>query len=144
MKSFRFSLQKVLEWRQTELELCEARYKRETSAVLAVERAREDLAKSAASAELEVRGSGGVRGCDLAALSDYREQVKKQDRDLLMRRAEAQKRVQDAKRELMEAQRRCRLLERLGERRLAEWQAQGDRELEDAAAESYLARWVRG
>ncbi|HXS98679.1 MAG TPA: hypothetical protein VN736_28980 [Candidatus Limnocylindrales bacterium] len=143
MKSFRFSLQKVLEWRQTELELAEAGYKRETSAVLAIDEARRDLAREAESAELEVR-RGAVRGCDLSALSNYRKQVKKLDGDLLTRRDEAQKRVQDAQRELMEARRRCRLLERLGERRRAEWQAECDVELEEAAAESYLARWVRG
>jgi hypothetical protein len=42
-----------------------------------------------------------------------------------------------------EARRRCRLLERLRERRRAEWKTENDRELEQVAAESYLARWGR-
>jgi hypothetical protein len=32
-------------------------------------------------------------------------------------------------------------MERLRERRLAEWKVENDRELEQVAAESYLARW---
>ena len=45
---------------------------------------------------------------------------------------------------MLEARRRCRLLERLKERRLAEWTAERDQELEEMAAETYLARWSRG
>jgi hypothetical protein len=44
---------------------------------------------------------------------------------------------------MLEARRRCRLLERLKERRLTEWTAGRDHELEEIAAESYLARWSR-
>ena len=42
---------------------------------------------------------------------------------------------------MLEARRRCRLLERLKERRLAEWTTARDHEVEEIAAESYLARW---
>jgi hypothetical protein len=42
---------------------------------------------------------------------------------------------------LLEARRRCRLLERLRERRWTEWQQARDRELEELASDSYLARW---
>jgi hypothetical protein len=35
------------------------------------------------------------------------------------------------------------LLERLKERRLAEWTWARDRELEEVASESYLSRWAR-
>jgi hypothetical protein len=44
----------------------------------------------------------------------------------------------------MEARRRCRLLEKLKERRRAEWEKARDRELEELASESFLARWNRG
>jgi hypothetical protein len=43
---------------------------------------------------------------------------------------------------MLEARRRCRLLERLKERRLAEWTSARDRELEEVASESFLARWA--
>ena len=44
---------------------------------------------------------------------------------------------------MLEARRRCRLLERLKERRLAEWTTARDRELDELASESYLAKWNR-
>jgi hypothetical protein len=43
----------------------------------------------------------------------------------------------------MEAQRQCRLLEKLEQRRRAEWSRAADREMENLAAESFLALWNR-
>ena len=54
------------------------------------------------------------------------------------------KKLGEQQKVMLEARRRCRLLERLKERRLAEWTAERDRELDEIAAESYLARWSRG
>jgi hypothetical protein len=45
--------------------------------------------------------------------------------------------------QMLEARRRCRLLERLKDRRLTEWKAAEAHELEEVAAESYLARWKK-
>jgi len=42
---------------------------------------------------------------------------------------------------MMEARRRFRLLEKLKERRLAEWQKVQERELDQIASESFLAKW---
>jgi hypothetical protein len=44
---------------------------------------------------------------------------------------------------MLEARRRLRLLERLKDRRMAEWRAARDKELEELASESYLAKWQR-
>ena len=44
---------------------------------------------------------------------------------------------------MLEAQRQCRLLEKLEQRRHAEWRRAADKEVEDLAAESFLARWSR-
>jgi len=144
MKPFRFPLQKVLEWRRTQLELQEAACKRQAAEVAALDRAREALRVTAARAESELRGRNSVSGSDLAALAGFREQVKKRDRLLAAQRAEAQKKLEQEQLALLEARRRCRLLERLEERRRREWAAETDRKLEETAAESYLARWVRG
>jgi hypothetical protein len=43
---------------------------------------------------------------------------------------------------MLEARRRFRLLERLKQRRLEDWRLAGDKELEELASESYLARWT--
>ena len=143
MKNFRFSLQKVLEWRQTQLELQDMKYKRQAAEIAALDGAREALLAAALRAEREVREHGAVHGSELAALAEFRDQVKKIRLRLADRRAAAQKRLAEEQRALLEARRRCRLLERLAERRRKEWEAERDRELEATASESYLARWAR-
>jgi hypothetical protein len=42
---------------------------------------------------------------------------------------------------IVEARRRARLLEKLRGRRLEEWRIAGEREMENFAAEAFLARW---
>jgi hypothetical protein len=56
---------------------------------------------------------------------------------------EAAQKLAEQQKLMLEARRRCRLLERLKERRFTEWTATRDREVEEIAAESYLARWGR-
>jgi hypothetical protein len=143
MTSFRFPLQKVLEWRTTELELEEAKFRQAAAAVAAADRDRAELEAAAVRTEAEVRRWDPVAGSDLAALSDFRRHVRAQEEALEARRAECARQAAAQQASMLEARRRCRLLERLRERRLAEWKAARDRELEEMASESYLAQWGR-
>ena len=61
----------------------------------------------------------------------------------IRRHAEVARELAKQQAAMLEARRRCRLLERLKERRWSEWKLAADRELEQAASESYLARWGR-
>jgi hypothetical protein len=144
MTSFRFQLQKVLQWRETQLELEEIRFKQQAAAVAELDRARAELEAAGIRAEVEVRKWSPIAGRDLAALGGFRLHVKMQQREIAARRAERQKALEAQQAVMLEARRRCRLLERLRERRLAEWQAASDREVEEVAAESFLAGWARG
>jgi hypothetical protein len=56
---------------------------------------------------------------------------------------ECQKELAARQAAVLEARRRYRLLERLKDRRWAEWQSAADRELDELAADSYLAQWAR-
>ena len=84
-----------------------------------------------------------LAGCDLSALGSFRLLVKVRERDLAAKRVECQKELAARQAALLEARRRCRLLERLKERRWAEWQLARDRDLEELASDSYLAQWTR-
>ncbi|HUI53648.1 MAG TPA: hypothetical protein VLY04_01665 [Bryobacteraceae bacterium] len=141
MTPFRFPLQKALDWRRTQLELEEARFKQQAAALADLDRERAELEASGIRAEVEVRHWQPLNGRDLAALGGFRLQVKQRQAHLAARRAECQRDLDARHAAMLEARRRCRLLERLKERRLAEWQAARDRELEELASESYLARW---
>lgn len=143
MKSFRFSLQRILELRSTQLEIERARYQQRLAAVAALDRARAEMEASGIHAEAEVRKWSPVAGRDLAALSEFRRSVRTKEKAIAARRVESSKAAAAQLSVMLEAQRRCRLLERLKERRLAEWQAAEDRDVEQIAAESYLARWTR-
>ena len=77
---------------------------------------------------------------DLVALSGFRRRLKQQEKTLAAARIDQEKKAEVQRLVMLEARRRCRLLERLSERRLKEWEMARDREIEEQAAESYLAR----
>ncbi len=143
MTRFHFRLQKVLEWREKQLELEEARFQRQMAEVAEIDGARAALQAAEFDAEMEIRRGGSVLGQELAALSGYRRFAHLRMSQLAADRAQAVSRLSEQERTMMEARRRCRLLERLKQRRLAEWESARDKELDEMAAESYLARWVR-
>ena len=89
-----------------------------------------------------VRQSAVVEAGDLWALAAYRQRLMAELQALDRRRGAKQVAAQRQK--VLEAQRQCRLLEKLEQRRQAEWQREADREMESLAAESFLARWNRG
>jgi flagellar export protein FliJ len=142
MTAFRFRLQKVLDWRHTQLELEEARYRQAIAAVAEIDRARAALAAEGIHTEAEVRSWNPVTECDLAALGEFRLHVRARDADLASRRAAGVKELEARQAAMLEARRRYRLLERLKERGLAAWTAERDKELEQLASEAFLARWT--
>ena len=83
-----------------------------------------------------------LAGGDLAALGRFRLLVQSREKQFSTERAECERELVARKLAMLEARRRCRLLERLKERRLAEWTLTRDRELEEVASESFLARWA--
>jgi flagellar biosynthesis chaperone FliJ len=142
MNAFRFPLEKVLDWRRSELDLAELKFQQLTAAVAAVDRARAELETAGTRAEILVRDWSPLCGRDLASLGNFRLHVRKKNQELAVRRAECVTRLADGRSAMLEARRRFRLLERLKERRFEDWRLAGDKELEELASESYLARWA--
>ena len=142
MKRFEFRLQKVLEWREKQLEIEDARFKQHLAEIAALDRALAGNQAAGRQAEMELLSAKALSGQDLSALAGFRQHVKARAIQIAARRAEAQKQLEAQQRIMLEARRRCRLLERLKERRLSEWQAAYDRELDEIASESFLARWA--
>ena len=143
MNSFRFPLQKALDWRTTQLELEEARFKLQVAALAALDRERAGWEAAGINAEIQVRGWSPLAGGDLTALGNFRLNVKQREAEVDARRLECQKNLEAQQSAMLEARRRCRLLERLKDRRLAEWRSARDHELEQLASESFLAKWGR-
>jgi flagellar export protein FliJ len=143
MTSFRFRLEKVLDWRRQQMELEEAGFKKQTAALAEMDGARAALEAAGTRAEHEVRTWSPLDGNDMAALAGFQLHTRRQQQEIARLRAEAQKKLEARQATMLEARRRCRLFERLRDRRLAEWKTAYDRELEVLAGESYLARLAR-
>jgi flagellar export protein FliJ len=143
MRAFEFPLRRVLEWRRTQFELEENKLRQLAATLeeLRLAAVRLDLVKGRA--EVAVRQSAVVEACDLWALAAYRQRLIAELKALALRRTACQREVDAQRQKVMEAQRQCRLLEKLEQRRRAEWSWAADREMENLAAESFLALWNR-
>ena len=141
MTAFQFRLQRVLEWRRTQLEIEKANYSRHLAILAGLDRQCVQLEADAGTAERRVREWNPVAGGELGALGSFRQYIRRRETEIAIPRTEARRRVAAQQAVMIEAQRRLRLLERLKERRLAEWVVARDKELEDAASDSYLVRW---
>jgi hypothetical protein len=84
-----------------------------------------------------------VTGRDLAALDHFRLRVKNDEARIAAQRVEAAREAAARQEAMLTARRRSRLLDRLRERRLEDWEAARDRELDEIASESFLAQWNR-
>jgi len=143
MTSLRFPLKRVLDWRRTQLELEEARYKQQAAALAALDRARAEIEAAGIRAEIQVRQWDNLAGRDLSALGAFRLRVQAREAEIACRRVDCARKLEEQQRVMLEARRRCRLLERLEERKAAECRVARDRELEEIASESHLAKWGR-
>ncbi len=143
MTNFRFRLEKVLAWRRTQVDLEEAKFQQRTLELREVENEQARVEAAGNRAETEVRGWSPLTGYDLETLAHYRKYVTSQEKQIALRLEEARQRLEAQQQAVFEARRRCQLLERLRDRRRAEWQAQAGKELEELAAESYLSSLAR-
>jgi len=143
MKAFQFRLQRVLEWRRLLLEREEIELQHQLAALAEIDRARQAILGAKDRAEAEMRALPDLSGADLAALDAFRDLVEKRVAEIALQRADREKQVAAQRAAMLEARRRYRLLERLKERRLEEWRAAGEKELENLAADAYTAQWSR-
>ena len=143
MRAFRFPLQKALELRRTQLDLEEAqvptskrrRWRRWTGSA------------RFCSSSRTARGGAGARSCDgsrariwpRSALSAWRTGA--EEKRIAQRRAEGEKELEDAAQRHAGSAPPLPLAGAAEGAAQAEWSAEAAKELEELAAESYLAQW---
>jgi flagellar export protein FliJ len=141
MAAFEFRLERVLRWRATQLGLEQMRL---IQAVAEMKKSEADLAKieqERVDSGRDLLASGAIAGWSLAALAGYRDSLARQADRMRRQRAEQESRVAAQRQTVLEAQRRCELLERLKARRREEARQQERREIESSAGELHLAQW---
>jgi flagellar export protein FliJ len=140
MTAFTFRLERVLQWRQAQLDLEQSALSRVAGEFARWETVLANLGNARAKAEGLVQ-SGPVNGMDLGALARYQEHIERQRKIAFDRRRDCTARLEQQRARLLEARRKHRLLEKLRQVRRAEWETAVDREFEALAAETYLAQW---
>jgi hypothetical protein len=143
MKAFEFPLRQALAWRRTQLETEENKLRQLAAKAeeLRLAVVKLDLVKG--QAESTVRTGTAIDAVDLWAWAAYRQRLLAELRALAGRQRECEQQMAAQCERTREAQRQCRLLEKLEERRRAAWRIEADREMESLAAESFLALWNR-
>ena len=143
MKKFTFSLERVLDLRQTQARIEESKLQ-----LLYAERAAIDLKERALQDERWQEEAGlsrrsDVAGEELAALDTFQRHVQAEGRRSAEARAACTGRIQRQLQALTARHRDVRLLEKLKSRHYMTWNRAFEREIGSQAEESHLAKWNR-
>ena len=143
MKTFRFPLQRVLEWRALQLRVEEEKLAGLQQQLAALLQSRENLAAARKRSESHLFASGAAAGSDLQSWALYQARLAKQQEVLKTQLLQCERLILEQRQRLLKARTDHRVLEKLKERRWRQWVYLNDREVEGTAAEVYLARWGR-
>ena len=143
MKTFRFSLQRVMEWRALQLRSEEEKLAVMTNRLDAVVRNMNALASADLRAERGLQELLVVEGGEFQALPAFQARVKKQYGILDVERRQCEQQITAQRAQLLKARKDFRVLERLKEKRLKTWLYLSDRELEVVAADAYNSKLAR-
>ncbi len=141
MRSFQFSLDRILSWRRKEFEAEESRLAGLLAERKSLEEARLEMLASWERAGKQLLACSLVDGGDLAALGSYRARLEREIAANDRQGRDAGGRIASQQARVVEAHRRVRLLEKLRRRKWEAWRVEWNRELENFAGEAFLARW---
>ena len=143
MKTFRFPLQRVLEWRALQLRVEEEKLAGLQQQLAALMQLRDKLTSERTRSQSSLFASGVAAGSDLQSWALYQAHLVKQLELLKTQLQQCEALVVQQRQRLLKARTDHRVLENLKERRLRQWVYLNDREVEDTAAEVYLSKWGR-
>ena len=142
MRTFRFRLERVLEWYTRQYEEEERRFAVCLAALADARKAIAALEAERLSIERDVISRIAIPARDFVALGLYRLGARKRGLELNAVRDAREGAVQAQRVRLQTAQRRVRSLEKLRERRVAEHVYAETRELEELASDAFFAKWA--
>jgi flagellar export protein FliJ len=143
MKSFRFSLQRVLDWRTLQMRQQEEKLGALQNTLAGIVYRENELMAAQVRSESSLLGLTSIDGSDLRALAAFQLRMQSERASLKAARSQCEAQVVEQRKLLLKARRDYRVLEKLKERRFRAWSYLSDRETEETAAEAYISRWVR-
>lgn len=139
MKAFSFRLEQARRWRASQVDLERARVSAAAARLDAIRNSIEQ-AQNQLSGGSAVLSTTSQNGGTLAAWNAFETSMRAKIVRLTASRAVAEAELQTALNQLVEADRRLKLLDNLKAQRHAVWAEEAARELETFAAESFLGR----
>ena len=141
MRSFQFRLHRVLDWYRKKQQVEEARLAECRNALIAVEGKIARLMAERASIDRDLLSRAAVPAADFLNLGRYRLRAQRLETEYIQERQRAELACREQMERVQKAQRQVKLLEKLQERRLDEYTYSVNRELDNLAAEAFLATW---
>jgi hypothetical protein len=143
MARFHFPLEKVLRWRLVQLAAEEAKQKQLLQEQVKLQTLGAELGVEKSKLCNSLATLPDLRGEDLRAMTAYSLRLKRLAESVAEQIARCERNLAIQRKKYRDAQQRCRLLEELKAKNIADWRQEQGRELETLAAESYLANWNR-
>ena len=148
MKRFAFPLERIRQFRKTQIDLEYAKLQRLFEEVRVLDASVASLHSTVDEARSPILASAtkgqALYGSDLARIDDYQLYAKQQAEILGKQKQQLLKRVEAQRERLVEARKSFSLLDKLKDRALENWQQEYNKELETLASELYLAKFNRG
>ncbi len=147
MNRFVFSLERVRQWRHTQVELEQAKLQSLVGELHRLadeqERLKQEQDRVEAAVQDIVANGGSIEAGELFRLDDYRHHLLGLRAQNLVKQREQETRIEKQRQVFLDARRRFRLLDKLRQGALREWEKQYERELENLASELHLAGLAR-
>ncbi len=143
MHRFRFRLDSVLGWRRLQVETEEVKLRRLFEQLRQADLARERVQAEKLESGRAVLHSASPSSAELAAMEAHSRHLTRELARLAVEKLRCEQRIAEQRGRLVEAQRAMRLLEKLRDKQLTEWNEAANREQEAAAAELFLGKWNR-
>ncbi|MGP8243227.1 MAG: hypothetical protein ACLQVN_01765 [Bryobacteraceae bacterium] len=141
MRSFQFRLRRVLDWYRKKQRIEETRLAECRNALVAVEAKIARLTEERMSSDRELLSRSAVPAVDFLNLGRYRLRAQRLETELTGERQQCELACRQQLERVQKAQRQVKLLEKMQERRLEEYTYLSNRELDNLAAEGFLATW---
>jgi flagellar export protein FliJ len=143
MKRFQFSLERVMAWRRLQAQIEESALEKLHADLRALVSRVEQVSAGRARAGRELARTGSATATELACLDSFQRAADAEVERLRQAQEQCRSRIQAQVARVAGRRRDLRMLERLKERKFAEWNRASEREIEEQAAETHLARLAR-
>jgi flagellar biosynthesis chaperone FliJ len=143
MKKFVFPLERVLHLRRTQARIEEAKLERLYGERTAIETQERWLRDQRRQSEVEVRGRCETNSAELTALDAFQKHVQVEVQRSQQARTACEGRIQAQLQVVSGKRRDVKLFEKLKVQRQTSWNSDFDREIQQQAEESHLAKWNR-